>query len=73
MAKVRKRTWTNTKGGQTAWIVDYFDPPKGDCIQAAHRERVRVIDETVSNNSLVKIKRAAGEKLFLVLPRGLEN
>jgi integrase len=25
MAKVRRRTWTNSKGKQTAWIVDYFD------------------------------------------------
>ena len=25
MAKVRKRTWTNAKGEQTAWIADYFD------------------------------------------------
>ena len=25
MAKVRKRTWTNSKGEQTAWIADYFD------------------------------------------------
>ena len=25
MAKVRKRTWTNGKGEQTAWIADYFD------------------------------------------------
>jgi integrase len=25
MAKVRKRTWTNSKGPQTAWVADYFD------------------------------------------------
>jgi integrase len=25
MAKVRKRTWQNSKGEQTAWIADYFD------------------------------------------------
>jgi len=25
MAKIRKRTWTNSKGEQTAWIADYFD------------------------------------------------
>jgi integrase len=25
MAKVRKRTWTNKAGEQTAWIADYFD------------------------------------------------
>ena len=25
MAKVRKRTWSNSKGEQTAWIADYFD------------------------------------------------
>jgi integrase len=25
MAKVRKRTWQNAKGEQTAWIADYFD------------------------------------------------
>jgi integrase len=25
MAKVRKRTWNNKKGEQTAWIADYFD------------------------------------------------
>jgi integrase len=25
MAKVRKRTWTNSKGEQVAWIADYFD------------------------------------------------
>jgi integrase len=25
MAKVRKRTWQNKKGEQTAWIADYFD------------------------------------------------
>jgi integrase len=25
MAKVRKRTWTNSKGGQEAWIADYRD------------------------------------------------
>jgi integrase len=25
MAKVRKRTWTNKTGEQTAWIADYFD------------------------------------------------
>ena len=25
MAKVRKRTWRNSKGEQTAWIADYFD------------------------------------------------
>jgi hypothetical protein len=24
MAKVRKRTWTNKAGEQTAWIADYF-------------------------------------------------
>ena len=25
MAKIRKRTWTNSKGEQTAWIADYTD------------------------------------------------
>jgi hypothetical protein len=25
MAKVRKRTWTNKEGKQTAWIADYTD------------------------------------------------
>jgi integrase len=25
MANVRKRTWSNSKGEQTAWIADYFD------------------------------------------------
>jgi integrase len=25
MASIRKRTWTNAKGEQTAWIADYFD------------------------------------------------
>ena len=25
MAKVRKRTWQNSKGEQTAWVADYFD------------------------------------------------
>src|SRR6266581_9495911 len=25
MASIRKRTWTNSKGEQTAWIADYFD------------------------------------------------
>jgi integrase len=25
MAKVRKRTWTNKAGTQTAWIADYCD------------------------------------------------
>ena len=25
MAKVRKRTWTNKAGEQTAWVADYFD------------------------------------------------
>jgi integrase len=25
MAKVRKRTWTNSKGEQTAWVADYTD------------------------------------------------
>jgi hypothetical protein len=25
MAKVRKRTWTNKSGEQTAWIADYDD------------------------------------------------
>ena len=25
VAKVRKRTWQNSKGEQTAWIADYFD------------------------------------------------
>jgi hypothetical protein len=25
MAKVRKPTWQNRKGEQTAWIADYFD------------------------------------------------
>jgi integrase len=28
MARVRKRTWTNSKGKQTAWIADYFDHGK---------------------------------------------
>jgi integrase len=28
MAKVRKRTWTNKSGEQTAWIADYFSPGK---------------------------------------------
>jgi integrase len=28
MAKVRKRTWTNKAGEQTAWIADYFSPGK---------------------------------------------
>src|SRR5437660_5181019 len=25
MASIRKRTWTNSKGEQTAWIADYSD------------------------------------------------
>jgi integrase len=25
MARIRKRTWTNSKGEQTAWIADYLD------------------------------------------------
>src|SRR6202045_3424367 len=28
MAKVRKRTWNNKAGEQTAWIADYFDQGK---------------------------------------------
>ena len=26
MAKVRKRTWQNSKGEQNAWVADYFSP-----------------------------------------------
>jgi integrase len=25
MASIRKRTWTNSRGEQTAWVADYFD------------------------------------------------
>ena len=39
MAKVRKRTWTNSKGEQTAWIADYFDQAGKRHIKTFERER----------------------------------
>jgi integrase len=39
MAKVRKRTWTNAKGEQTAWIADYFDQDGKRHIKTFPRER----------------------------------
>jgi integrase len=39
MAKVRKRTWTNSKGPQTAWIADYFDQAGKRHIKTFDRER----------------------------------
>ncbi|HEY3909266.1 MAG TPA: tyrosine-type recombinase/integrase [Stellaceae bacterium] len=39
MANVRKRTWTNAKGEQTAWIADYFDQAGKRHIKTFTRER----------------------------------
>jgi integrase len=39
MAKVRKRTWSNSKGEQTAWIADYFDQTGKRHIKTFKRER----------------------------------
>ncbi len=39
MAKVRKRTWRNSKGEQTAWIADYFDQAGKRHIKTFTRER----------------------------------
>jgi integrase len=39
MAKVRKRTWSNAKGEQTAWIADYFDQDGKRHIKTFKRER----------------------------------
>jgi hypothetical protein len=39
MAKVRKRTWTNKKGEQTAWIADYFDQNGKRHIKTFERKR----------------------------------
>jgi integrase len=39
MATVRKRTWTNSKGLQTAWIADYFDQHGKRHIETFARER----------------------------------
>jgi integrase len=39
MAKVRKRTWSNSKGEQTAWIADYFDQTGNRHIKTFKRER----------------------------------
>ncbi len=39
MAKVRKRTWQNSKGEQTAWIADYFDQAGKRHIKTFERER----------------------------------
>jgi integrase len=50
MAKVRKRTWKNKKGEQTAWIVDYFAPDN-----KGKRQRHQETFET---------KKRATERLF---------
>jgi integrase len=39
MAKIRKRTWTNSKGEQTAWITDYFDQNGKRHIKTFERQR----------------------------------
>jgi integrase len=39
MANVRKRTWTNSKGEQTAWVADYFDQAGKRHIKTFDRQR----------------------------------
>ncbi|MBV8118599.1 MAG: hypothetical protein JO081_01515 [Alphaproteobacteria bacterium] len=48
MAKVRKRTWTDAKGEQSAWVADYIDEKRRRHIRTfkTRREANTWLDET---------------------------
>jgi integrase len=49
MASIRKRTWRNKGGEQTAWVADYFD-------QSRHRHIKTFDTKRVANDWLIKVQ-----------------
>jgi hypothetical protein len=63
-------------GGEAAGhraVADLFAHPRGECLRTLGRDRVRVLDATVSANKLVKIEWQRGMHSFMALPEDLEN
>ena len=61
MAKVRKRTWTNSKGEQTAWIADYFDQ--------AGKRHIKTFETEKGGEGLACDERKARWRAASTLPR----
>jgi hypothetical protein len=66
------------EGGEAAGhaaVADLFVHPKGDCSRTIHRERVRIVDATVSDKSLVTVRCTTAEfgHICVVRPGDLSN